>query len=171
MEKQPLVVFVDGQLTPVDFYETEYPLKQTQALLLTADELSAWVEQARLAVGGGKLPALDTYLTWLAMIDNLIEDLWLAVEEEEDEQLIACCLSADDPLIELIDLALDLVPEQEDIQEQIRGKAVGATLACLLDFWIKQVKIRPQRLYAVAIGDGEVFSIIERQDALSRIHF
>lgn len=171
MQNEPLVFCVDGLLTPVSFYEAEYPLRQTQALLLTVDELSAWVDQARLAVGTSDLPALGSYRDWLAMIENLIEDLWFAVEEEPDERLIACRLSADDPLIEQIDTVLDNLPSLEDIRDQIRGKAMGDTLTSLLGFWIQQVEDRIRRLSAIAIGDGEVLAILKRQDVLAQVHF
>lgn len=171
MKNEPLVFCVDGLLTPASFYEAEYPLRQTQALLLTVDELSAWADQARVAIGTSDMSALSGYRDWLDMIENLIEDLWFAVEEEPDERLITCRLSADDPLIEQIDTVLDNLPSLEDICDQIRGKAMGDTLSSLLGFWIQQVEDRLRRLSAIAVGDGEVLAILKRQEALSQLHF
>lgn len=171
MDKEALVFCVDGLLTPVSYYEAEYPLRQTQALLLTLDELSAWLDQARSSLGSGEFSALSGYRDWLDLIENLIEDLWFAVEEEPNQALLACCLSADDPFIEQIETVLDNIPSSEDLREQIRGKALADTLASLLGFWITQLSARLNRLLSIATGDGEVLAVLQRQEALNQIHF
>lgn len=41
--KQPLVFLTDGTLTPAEYLAEEFPLHQTQALLITLNETEVWV--------------------------------------------------------------------------------------------------------------------------------
>lgn len=62
---QPLVFFVDGPLTPPEALAEEFPYRQTQALIITLDEIEAWVEQAKTCFGTVRLSCMDTHREWL----------------------------------------------------------------------------------------------------------
>ena len=96
---QPLVFFVDGLLTPPEDLAEEFLYRQTQALIITLDEIEAWVEQAKICFGTVRLPCMDAHREWLDLVLNHTLDMRDALEEDEDEDLIACRLTADDLLV------------------------------------------------------------------------
>lgn len=171
MQQQALVLMAEGQLTPVESIAEDYPLHQTQALAITLEEISAWVEQARRVFGETKPRALDAHFEWFDLVDNLVEDTYSAIEEDEDQDVIKCRLAADDPLMEEIEVVLDNCPSADEVIEGVRNKAVGTALASLVDFWVEQLRLRIVRLQAVVMGDGEVLAIINRQQVLAKLHF
>lgn len=171
MRQQALVFFSEGLLTPVESIAEDYPLRQTQALAITLEEISAWVEQARRVFGETKPRALDAHFEWFDMVDNVVEDTYSAIEEEEDQDVIKCRLKADDPLVEEIEVVLDNCPSDDEVIEGVRNKAVGTALAGLANFWVEQLRLRIVRLQAVVMGDGEVLAIINRQQLLANLHF
>lgn len=90
---QPLVFFVDGPLTPPEALAEEFPYRQTQALIITLDEIEAWVEQAKTCFGTLRLSCMDTHREWLDLVQNHTLDMRDALDEIEDEDLIACRLT------------------------------------------------------------------------------
>ena len=116
--KQPLVFLADGPLTPVEFLAEDFPLLQTQALLITLDELEAWVTEAQIRFRPVRVlkerqcsppkPCLESCREWLDMAQNYVLDMREALEEDEDsDDLLKCRLTADDPLIEALETVLD----------------------------------------------------------------
>lgn len=171
MRKLPLVFWVDGLLPPAEAFAEDYPLRQTQALLLTLSELSAWLDQARMSFGGARIPSLDTHHDWFDMVENLVDDVWAAVEDEQDHDVISCHLAADDLLIEELDTVLDNLPSPDDILENLRSEALGDVLRSLTSFWVEQLRLRLVRLQSQLMGDGEVLAVLNRQEALAQLSF
>ena len=171
MNRQPLVFMTDRALVSSDTFADEYPLRQTQALLVTLEEISAWAEQMRMALGETRVRALEAHFDWLDMVENLVEDTWSAIEDDEDQGVINCQLVADDPLVEEIEMVLDNCPSADDVIEGTRNKALGAALASLADFWVEQLRSNIVRMQSVVMGDGEVLAILKRQQRLAKLHF
>ena len=168
---QHLVFFVDGPLTPPEAVAEEFPYRQTQALIITLDEIEAWVEQAKICFGTAHLPCMDAHREWLDQVLNHTLDMRDALDEEEDEDLIACRLTAEDPLVEALLTVLDNCPDGEEITEHQRNEAVGETLVSLTSFWIQHLQMLLKRLLSTVTGDGEVLAIIHRQETLAKLHF
>lgn len=168
---QPLVFFVDGPLTPPDALAEEFPFRQTQALIITLDEIEAWAEQAKVCFGTVRLPCMDAHREWLDLVQNHTLDMRDAIDEEEGEDLIACRLTADDPLVEALLTVLDNCPDGDEITENQRNEAVGETLLSLTNFWIQHIQTLLKRLLSTVTGDGEVLAIIHRQATLAKLHF
>lgn len=167
----PLVFFVDGPLTPPEALAEEFPFRQTQVLIITLDEIEAWVEQAKTCFGTARVRCMDAHREWLDLVLNHTLDMRYALDEEEDEKLIACRLTADDPLIEALLTVLDNCPDGDEITENQRNGAVGETLVSLTSFWVKHIQMLLKRLLSIATGDGEVLAIIHRQETLAKLHF
>lgn len=168
---QPLVFFVDGPLTPAAALAEEFPFRQTQALIMTLDEIEPWVEQAKACFGSSRVPCLDTHREWLDLVLNYTFDVRDALDEGEDKELIACRLAADDWPVEALLTVLDNCPTADDITENQRNEAMGETLVSLTGFWIEHIRQLLQRLLSIAIGDGEVLAILHRQQTLAQLHF
>lgn len=168
---QPLVFFVDGPLTPPEALAEEFPYRQTQALIITLDEIEAWVEQAKTCLGTVRLSCMDTHREWLDLVLNHTLDMRDALDEDEDEDLIACRLTADDPLVEALLTVLDNCPDGDEITENQRNEAVGETLVSLTSFWIQHIQMLLKRLLSAVTGDAEVLAIIHRQETLAKLHF
>lgn len=168
---QPLVFFVDGPLTPPDALADEFPFRQTQALIITLDEIEAWVEQAKICFGTVRLSCMDAHREWLDLVLNLTLDMRDALDEDEDKDLIACRLTADDPLFEALLTVFDNCPDGDEITENQRNEAVGETLVSLTSFWIQHLQMLLKRLLSTVTGDGEVLAIIHRQETLAKLHF
>ncbi len=168
---QPLVFFVDGPLTPPEALAEELPYRQTQSLTITLDEIEAWVEQAKICFGTVRLPCMDAHREWLDLVLNHTLDMRDALNEEVDEDLIACRLTADDPLVEALLTVLDNSPDGDEITEHQRSEAVGETLASLTSFWIQHIQMLLKSLLSTVTGDGEVLAIIHRQETLAKLHF
>ncbi len=149
----------------------EFPYRQTQALIITLDEIEAWVEQAKICFGTAHLPCMDAHREWLDQVLNHTLDMRDALDEEEDEDLIACRLTAEDPLVEALLTVLDNCPDGEEITEHQRNEAVGETLVSLTSFWIQHLQMLLKRLLSTVTGDGEVLAIIHRQETLAKLHF
>lgn len=167
---QPLVFFVDGPLTLPEALAEEFPYRQTQALIITLDKIEAWVEQAKICFGTSRLQCMDAHREWLDLVLNHTLDMRDALEEK-DEDLIACRLSADDPLVEALLTVLDNRPDGDEITENQRNEAVGETLVSLTSFWIQHLQMLLKRLLSTVTGDGEVLAIIHRQETLAKLHF
>jgi hypothetical protein len=168
---QPLVFFVDGPLTSPEALTEEFPYRQTQALIITLDEIEAWIEQAKICFCTVRLPCMDAHREWLDLVLNHTLDMRDALNEEEDKDLIACRLTADDPLVEALLTVLDNCPDRDEITERQRSEAVGETLASLTSFWIQHIQMLLIRLLSTVTGDGEVLAIIHRQETLAKLHF
>lgn len=180
--KQPLVFLADGPLTPAEYLAKEFPLLQTQALLITLDELEAWVTEAKNRLGSVHIPqqrrglppklCLESYRDWLDMVQNYVLDMRDAIEEDEDgDDLLNCRLTADDPLIEALETVLDNRPSDNEIRETYRDAALAETLAALTNFWIDRIYQLLKRVLSVATGDGEVLTILNRQKVLAQLSF
>jgi len=168
---QPLVFFVDGPLTPAEVLAEEFPFRQTQALIMTLDEIEAWVEQAKECFGPSRVPCLDSHREWLDLVLNYTLDVRDALEEGEEKKIIACRLSADDWPVEALLTVLDNCPTGDDITENQRNEAMGDTLVSLTGFWIEHIRQLLKRLLSQVIGDGEELAILHRQETLSQLHF
>lgn len=180
--KQPLIFFVDGPLTPAEFLAEKFPLRQTQALLITLDELEAWLTEAKNHFGPRHVPhkrrgmpphpCLDSHRCWLDMVQNFALDMRDAFEQdEEDSDLLKCRLTADDPLIEELETVLDYCPGDDEIRDEHLKAPVAETLIALTSFWIDRICQLLKRLLALAIGDGEVLAILNRQKILAQLSF
>lgn len=180
--KQPLVFFVDGPLTTAEFLAEEFPLLQTQALLITLDELDAWITEAKSRLGPADVPkkrrglrpqpCLESYRDWLDMAQNHVLDMRDACEEDEDGgELLKCRLTADDPLIEALETALDNCPSEDEIRESYQDVALAETLISLTGFWIERICQLLKRLLSLAMGDGETLAILNRQKVLAELSF
>lgn len=168
---QPLVFFADGPLTPAEALAEEFPFRQTQALIMTLDEIEAWVEQAKVCFGSARVPCLDTHREWLDLVLNYTLDVRDALDEGEEKEIIACRLSADDWPVESLLTVLDNCPSGDDITENQRNEAIGETLVSLTGFWIERIRQLLKRFLNIAMGDGEVLAILHRQEALAQLHF
>jgi len=180
--KQPLVFFVDGPLTPAAFLAEEFPLLQTQALLITLDELEAWIDEAKNRLGPAHVPkkrrglpptpCLENYRDWLDLAQNYVLDMRDAFEEDEDGgELLKCRLTADDPLIDALETVLDNCPSEDEIRESYQDTAVAETLLSLTGFWIERICQLFKRLLSLAMGDGEPLAILKRQKVLAQLNF
>ncbi len=180
--KQPLVFLADGPLTPVEFLAEDFPLLQTQALLITLDELEAWVTEAQIRFRPVRVlkerqcsppkPCLESCREWLDMAQNYVLDMREALEEDEDsDDLLKCRLTADDPLIEALETVLDNCPSGDEIRESFRDTDMAEALAALTDFWIDRISQLLKRVLALATGDGEVLAILGRQRVLAQLNF
>ena len=168
---QPLVFFVDGPLTPPEALAEEFPYRQTQALIITLNEIETWVEQAKICFGTVRLPCMDAHREWLDLVLNHTLDMRDALEEDKEEDLIGCRLTADDPLVEALLTVLGNCPHRDEIIENQRNEAVGETLVSLTSFWIQHLQMLLKRLLSTVTGDGEVLAIIHRQETLAKLHF
>ena len=171
MRRQPLVFMTDSELITAEALAENFPFGQTQALLMTLEEISAWAEQARTSFGETKVRVLEAHFDWLDMVENLVADTWSAIEDDEDQDVVRCQLVADDPLVEAMEVVLDNCPSVDDVIDGMRDKAVGAALASLADFWVEQLRLRVIRLQSVAMGDGEVLAILKRQQLMANLRF
>jgi hypothetical protein len=180
--KQPLVFFADGPLTPAEFLAEDFPLLQTQALLISLDELEAWIDEAKKHLGPAHLsemhqglpprPCLEGHRDWLNMAQNYVLDMRDAVEEDEDGgELLKCRLTADDPLIEALETVLDNCPSEDEIRESYQDVALAETLISLTGFWIERICQLLKRLLSLAMGDGETLAILNRQKVLAELSF
>ena len=179
--KQPLVLFVDGPLNPAEFLAEEFPLRQTQALLITLDEVEAWLTEANNYFGPRHVPhrrrrlpphpCLESHRDWLDMAQNYVFDLRDALEQEDDGgDLMKCRLTADDPLIEALETVLDNCPGDDEIRDEHLKAPVAETLIALTSFWIDRICQLLKRLLALAMGDGEVLAILNRQKILAQLN-
>ena len=168
---QPLIFFVDAPLTPPDALAEEFLYRQTQALIITLDEVEAWVEQAKMCFGTVYIRCLVAHREWLDLVLNHTLDMRDALDEEEDEGLIACRLTADDPLVEALLTVLDNCPDGDEITENQRNEAVGEALVSLTSFWVHHIQMLLQRLLSIVTGDGEVLAVIRRQETLAKLNF
>lgn len=180
--RRPLVFFSDGILAPPEFFEEDFPLRQTQALLMTLDELEAWVDEAKRRFGKVDLPPkrrgshprprLSVHREWLDMVENCVMDMREAINDDDgNEDLLTCRLSADDNLTEMLETVLDQCPSGDDVLDEESNLALVEILSSLSSFWIDHIACLLKRLLAQVTGDGEVLAIHKRQEILAKLSF
>lgn len=177
---RPVVFFTDGALAQAKCYSNDFPLKQTQSLLLALDEIEAWVIHAQKHFGDESLPSLDEHKAWLSMVENHVLDVRYVLDggddSDEDDDLysqrtIACRLNADDSLVESLETVIHFCPDTDAILDKKISKPLANTLASLTNFWIDQIHDLLTRLLAIITGDGEVLAILKRQELLAKLYF
>lgn len=176
--KRPMLFGVEGELAAIESYAEYFPLMQTQALLITLDEIEAWVSHAKSHFGSESLRSIQGHKKWLEMVSGYVSEVRDVLEDgcdgDEDDDIdvrrvIACRLNADDFLVESLEAAFLDFPEDEDISDHQKGKAIAQTLISLTRFWMDQIYLLLQRLHSIITGDGEVLAILKRHDLLVRI--
>lgn len=165
--RKALIFFVDTQYNTADSLAEDYPLLQTKALLATLGEIELWARQARICLGP-EVPCLTAHREWLDMVENHVEDMLDALDEDNKE-LETCQLDADDPLIEALETVLDCCPEDDEIRDELRNKSVAEPLVSLSAFWINQLQHLLKRLLGQVTGSGEVLATIKRQETLDSL--
>lgn len=166
--QQALVFFREGAFSRADELALEFPLRQTQALIMLLDEIEAWVDLAKTCFGETCLLCMETHYEWLMMVENHVLDVRDALEEG-DEGLIACRLTADDLVLEALLTVLDNCPDDDDIRDLMKDSVIAQTLESLTDFWIVHIRQLLSRLLAHASGDGEVLAMLKRQKYLAKL--
>lgn len=175
-----MLFFTEGALAPAAFYAQGFPLKQTQSLLMTLDEIDAWVVHAKKHFGNESLASLNDHKEWLDMVENHTMDIRYVIEEGNDsneeaylerKRAIACILSAEDILVESLESVIDNRPHNDAILNEQRSKALAQTLASLTSFWIDQIHLLLKRLLSIITGDSEVVAILKRQELLAKLSF
>jgi hypothetical protein len=178
--KRPMLFVIEGELSEVELYSEDFPLKQTQALLITLDEIDVWVSHAKDHFGGDSLRSLAEHKNWLSIVENYVLEVRDVLDygydgDEDDDielrRVIACRLNADDPLVESLEAVFSDFPDDDDISEHQKGKAVAQTLISLTRFWMDQIHQLLQRLLSIITGDGEVMTILKRHELLEKFSF
>lgn len=165
--RKALTFFVDTSDNTANPLAEDYPLLQTKALLATLGEIELWAKQARICLGP-KVPCLEAHREWLDMVENHVEDMLDALEEDNKE-LESCQLDADDPLVEALETVLGCCPEDDEIRDKLRNKSVAEPLVSLSAFWINQIQLLLKRLLGQVTGSREVFATIKRQEILDSL--
>lgn len=169
---RPLVFRSACALVLPEDYAEDFPYRQTRAVLVTLDELEAWLQQAKTCFGSAPLPLLDRHRQWLAAVEEHLEDIRDALEDDEDEEngaLVGCRLSADDPWVESLETLLDNCPDESVIEVQQADAALAATINSLTEFWIEQIARLLRQELSLITGDGEVLSLLKRQAILAQV--
>lgn len=178
--KRPMLFGIEGELADVELYSEDFPLKQTQALLITLDDIEAWVSHAKDHFGSDSLRSLAKHKNWLSIVENYVLEvrdvLDYGYDDDEDDDIelrrvIRCRLNADDPLVESLEAVFSDFPDDDDISEHQKGKAVAQTLISLTRFWMDQIYQLLQRMLSIITGDGEVLTILKRHELLTKLSF
>lgn len=176
--KRPMLFGVEGELADIESYSEDFPLMQTQALLITLDEIEAWVSHARSHFGSESLRSIQSHKKWLEMVGGYVSEVRDVLEDGYDgdgdddidvRRVIACRLNADDFLMESLEAVFLGFPEDDEIIDHQKGKAIAQTLIALTGFWMDQIYLLLQRLQSILAGDGEVLAILKRHDLLVRL--
>jgi len=166
--KQPLVFYVDTPLISVEELVESFPLRQTQALIVVLSEVDAWLGLAKEKIGMSAVKGMDAHSAWLASVDNYLEIIGEAIDDEEPE-LIACRLTADDALYDALEFLIDDCPSDDEISDSVKNKAMAKLLVSLSVFWVDHVRHQLIRLLSQISGDGETLTILHRQETLTKI--
>jgi hypothetical protein len=148
----------------------EYPLKQTQALILAIDETSAWAAEASEMFGTPDSGALVDYAEWIVEVEDLLENLRDAIDDDKD--LMKCRLRGDDEWYEAVDETLSRMPNDNiefAIEQEEAEQALLDALNRMTGFWIEQVQKRLVTVLQLMSGDGEVLSIVARYQRCKQI--
>lgn len=167
---RPLVFFIDAPLSEAEELEEDFHYKPTQALYMLLEEIEAWVDQAQACFGIAPARCLDSHHEWLNAIQNFLESIYEALEDEEPD-VMKCQLSADDDLYDALDTLLDSCPADDRIIEELRDKKVAQALVGLSGFWINHLTSLLKRLKSFMSNDGEVLAMLSRQKVLAALTF
>ncbi len=139
----------------------DYPLLQTQALVLSIEEAFNWLTMARAMFGTPAHECLTAYSAWLDQVEETFESLLAGIDEDDD--LALCRQSADDPWYDSVDDLLGSFPDDE-IQfgtnewgeyEELRG-----AFERMATFWAEQLRRRVVAILNLMSGDGEVLAML-----------
>lgn len=150
-----------GSGSDLDELAEDYPLLQTQALVLSIEEAISWVTLARTMFGTPAHECLAAFSGWLDEVAETLDSLLAAIDEDDD--LATCRQSADDPWYDSLDELLEDFPEDE-IQfataelgedEELRG-----AIERMATFWVEQLRRRVIVVLNAMSGDCEVLAML-----------
>lgn len=148
--------FIDlGSGSDLNDLVSEYPLKQTQALILAIEEARDWVLRSEKMFGDRPPECLKERSDWLKEVEVLLQSLEEAIDEEDD--LEACNLSADDPWYDAIVELGDVCPDDWGCDG-----ALHEAVERMSRFWITNVRHHLRVISSLMSGNGEVFSILKK---------
>jgi hypothetical protein len=139
----------------------DYPLLQTQALVLSIEEALSWLTLSRSMFGVPAHDCLTAYSAWLDQVEETLESLMAEIDEDDD--LARCRQSADDPWYDSLDDLLENFPEEEiqfgadNLEEYEELRSAFERMAT---FWAEQLRRRVVAVLNQMSGDGEVLAIL-----------
>ncbi len=154
-------ITVGGSVSDLAEIAENYPLKQTQALVLSIEETLGWLALARSMFGTPAPECLGAYSDWLGQVEETLESL--VDEIDGDDDLALCRQSADDPWYDSVDELLESFAEIEIEAGADDGGEYGElciVLARMAHFWLEQLRYRVAAVLKMMSGDGEVLAIL-----------
>lgn len=134
---------------------SEYPLKQTQALILAIEETRDWVSRSHKLLGDQPPECLRERSGWLERVEVALQNLEDAIDEDDD--LEACRLGADDPWYDAISGLCDACPDDWGSDGALHEAVERMSL-----FWIDNVRHHLRGVGSLMSGDGEVIAMLQK---------
>ncbi len=139
----------------------DYPLLQTQALVLSIEEALSWLTLSRSMFGATAHECLIAYSAWLDQVEETLESLMAEIDEDDD--LALCRQSADDPWYDSVEDLLENFPEDEiqfGTDERGDYEALHGAFERMATFWAEQLRRRVVAVLNQMSGDGEVLAML-----------
>ena len=142
-----------GSGSDISELASEYPLKQTQALILAIEETRDWVLRSQKMIGDRPPECLKERSEWLEQVATSLQNLEDAMDEDDD--LAACRLGADDPWYDAIIELCEACPDDWG-----SDGALHEAVERMSRFWITNVRHHLQVISSLMSGDGEVIAML-----------
>lgn len=165
-----VLLFETGlEIRDLEALASEYPFKQTQALILAMDETTAWIEMAQKMIGSPAPGCLEEHAKWLEFAATTVQELYENLENEVDEDLTRCNQKADDEDYDALEEVLIAYPDYGIDPDEGFEEGLVVAFDRMLAFWLENTRNHLARVQSVMSGAEDVMAILSRQKKLDTI--